>query len=98
MAGGALSLAELVRLLDRRWLTLVAEPPAFVCVSWHLVREPIWLALVECDRERPRMQTGLPGRYVLIDGKRFRCISVESESSREPIRQGERIGVVVRRQ
>lgn len=70
--------------------------PSFVSYGWYRIRGRGWSALVECDIERPRDNTGLIGTKVSIDGEIFECVAVERHLPLTPIAKGERIGLLVR--
>lgn len=74
----------------------MTNPPSFVSRGWYRLRGQGWCASVECDRERPRDNSGLVGVTVMIDGEAFECIAVERHLLATPLRQGETIGLLVR--
>ena len=72
------------------------EVPEFDCRNWERLHDCRWVAFVYCDKERPRDGgSGLKGRPVLINGKRYMCRGVHSNMRDEPIRKGEQIGLVI---
>lgn len=70
--------------------------PEFHALEWARIRNRGFVAIVECDKERDREHTGLPGIDVLIDGELFHCTGVERHVPAFPIQPGERIGLLVR--
>ena len=69
--------------------------PKFKSLDWYHVTGRGWIALVECDQERPRDKTGLVGLDVDIDGETYRCTGVERHMPATPISRGERIGLLI---
>jgi hypothetical protein len=72
------------------------DAPKFLAISWHRLRGRGFCAIVECDKERNRDDSGLRGLVVFIDGEPFECIGVERHLPAFPIQPGERIGLLVR--
>lgn len=72
----------------------LAPLPRFSSTEWFNVPKGR-VAIVACDKERPRGNTGLVGHPVEIDGVMYRCIGVESHMPATPIAQGELIGLLV---
>lgn len=71
------------------------DEPHFKVLEWFRIKGRGWLALVECDRERPRDGSDLKGSIVQIDGERFVVVGIDRDMPAYPIRQGERIGLLV---
>lgn len=67
----------------------------FTALEWYELPSGGRVALVACDRERPRGDPGLRG-LVEIDGRVYECIGVERNLPAIPIQPGERIGLRVR--
>lgn len=71
------------------------EIPKFRSTAWFRIRGRGWLAEVPCDKIRDRENTGLVGKEVSINDELLFCIGVESNALGSPIREGERIGLLV---
>ena len=74
----------------------VSDIPMFASKGWYRVRGRGWVAVIYCDRERDRADSGLAGAPVYVDGEQFMCLAVECHPKGGPIRQGEEIGLLVR--
>jgi predicted HAD superfamily Cof-like phosphohydrolase len=78
-----------LRLLD------TTNAPKFRALEWVRIRSRGFAAMVECDKERDRENSGLRGP-VYIDGELYECTAVERHLPAFPIQPGERIGLLVR--
>lgn len=74
---------------------MTSEIPSFVSRGWYRVRGRGWCCATECDRERPRTNSGLLGP-VRIDGEDFICTAVEMFMPLTPLHAGEKIGLLVK--
>jgi hypothetical protein len=72
-----------------------AEPPRFHALEWYRVRGRGFVAVVACDVERDRDDSGLKGP-VFIDDELFECVGVDRHLPAFPIYPGEKIGLLVR--
>jgi len=68
---------------------------SFASTEWHHIKSRGWVAMTVCDRERPRDNTGLTGKAVLIDGEKYTVRGVERRLPEWPIAKGEPIGLLV---
>jgi hypothetical protein len=50
--------------------------PEFAPRGWREIKGKGWLAMVDCDRDRPRDNPGLVGPVKIAD-KLYECIAVE---------------------
>ena len=71
------------------------ETPRFHAVRWERLKGA-FCAIVLCDKERPRDESGLVGVLVLIDDESFECIRVWAHKPGFPMWPGEEIGLEVR--
>jgi hypothetical protein len=72
------------------------EVPEFDCRNWERLHDGRWVAFVYCDKERPRhLGSGLVGRPVIINGKRYVCTRVHRPEIPRPISKGELIGLSI---
>lgn len=62
---------------------MTMDIPEFTPKGWREIKGTGWLALVDCDRERPRDEPGLVGP-VKIAGRLYECIAVERTLTTRP--------------
>ena len=74
---------------------VTAQTPRFHALEWARIRGRGFVAIVECDVERDRNESGLVG-LVVIDEEPFECVGVERHVPAFPIQPGEKIGLLVR--
>ena len=67
----------------------------FKSLGWTTINGRGDVAIVACDRERPREDCGLVGEAVKIDGYTYVVKGVERRLPASPIRRGEIIGLLV---
>jgi len=73
----------------------MSEMPRFQAMEWFESNRGR-VAIVRCDRERPRDKSGLDGSQVLIDGAIYDCVGVACDMPATPIREGEIIALYVK--
>jgi hypothetical protein len=72
----------------------MTQIPEFAPRGWREINGNGWLAMVDCDRDRPRDNPGLVGP-VKITGKLYECVAVERTLNARPmIHAGETIGLL----
>lgn len=71
------------------------EIPIFTSHGWWRSKGRGWVAVVQCDKERPRDNSGLENTMISIDGEVFKCLSIECHKPPYPIQSGEKIGLLV---
>lgn len=71
------------------------EMPQFTCLEWRDIKRVGRYAVVHCDKERPRDDSGLFGRKVLIDGVEYDCLQVSRRPMGLPMQPGEEIALMV---
>jgi hypothetical protein len=75
---------------------MTMDIPEFTPKGWREIKGTGRLALVDCDRDRPRDAPGLVGP-VKIAGMLYECIAVERTLSTRPtIHAGETIGLLLK--